>query len=83
MILEKTKSFGYYCTMVFKGKLSPEMSAYCLSLLTSEKRSMGNIANELGISAASVLRIQRTFRSGPKRNQVTNNSGRCGPKEKL
>ena len=79
MILEKTKSFAYYCTMVFKCKLSPQKNAFCRSLLTSEKCSMGSIANELGISTPSVLRIQRTFRSGPKRNQVTNNSGRCGP----
>ena len=41
---------------------------------------MGSIAKELEISEASVL---KTFRSGPKRNQVTNNSGRRGPKEKL
>ena len=69
--------------MVFKGKLSPEAKAYCFYLLTSEKLSMRSIANELGIPAASVLRIQRAFRSGPKRNQVTNNLGLCGPKEKL
>ena len=69
--------------MVFKRKISPEMKAYCFYLLTSKDRSIRSIAREVGISPSSVLRIQRDFRSGRKRDQATENCRRRGPREKL